>query len=130
MEFAILGTLLVTLLAIAMDFSRIFYAAIEVANAASTGVQYGMQSSTKWTDYTGMQNAATTDAANVSGMTATASEFCTCSDGTSVTCGSGGCSSKRVYLQVLTTATFNTLGTYPLIPSSVTLNGKAVMRVQ
>ena len=128
-EFAILGTLFATLLAVAMDYARLFYYADEVANAARAGVQYGMSSSAHWSDYTGMQTAATNDSSNVTGLTATASKFCTCSDGTSATCGSG-CSPQRVYVKVVTSYTFSTFGTYPWLPSSVPISTQVSMRVQ
>ena len=127
-EFAVLGTLFITLLAIAMDFSRVFYASIEVANAARAGAQYGISSSAHSTDYTGMQNAAKNDAPNVSGLTATASQFCTCPDNKTTTCGSGGCSGKRTYVKVITSATYTTLGTYPLLPNSVPLSAQFSLR--
>ena len=129
-EFAALGTLFITLLAIAMDFSRVFYANMEVASAARAGAQYGISSSAHWTDYTGMQNAATNDAPNVSGLTATASRFCTCPDNTATTCGSGGCAGKRTYVKVVTNATYSTLGSYLLIPSSVALSAQVSMRAK
>jgi len=130
LEFALLGTLFVTLLAGAMEFSRLFFATIEVANAARAGAQYGIQSSANSSDITGMQTAATNDAPDVAGLTATASQFCTCSDGTSTACGSGGCSSKRTYVKVVTNATFTTLGTYPLIPNSIPISAKVSIRVK
>jgi Flp pilus assembly protein TadG len=130
LEFAALGTLFVTLLAIAMDFSRVFYANMEVASAARAGAQYGISSSAHWTDYSGMQNAAINDAPNVSGLTATASQFCTCPDNSSTTCGSGGCSGKRTYVKVVTNATYSTMGTYLLLPNSVALSAQVSMRAK
>src|SRR5579864_8958993 len=75
-ELALLAPILVLVLVIAADFSRVFYMSIETANAARAGVQYGAQSTTKASDTAGMQQAALNDAANLSGLTATASNFC------------------------------------------------------
>ena len=111
-------------------FLACFYANMEVASAARAGAQYGISSSAHWTDYTGMQNAATNDAPNVSGLTATASRFCTCPDNTATTCGSGGCAGKRTYVKVVTNATYSTLGSYLLIPSSVALSAQVSMRAK
>lgn len=129
-ELALIVPLLTLIAAGTMEFSRVFYTATAVANAARAGVQYAVQDPLNATDYTGMQQAAVRDGNDVSGMTATASQFCQCPDGSAASCGSGGCSNKRTYVQVLTTATFNTMGTYPMVPNSVILNDKAVIRVK
>ena len=121
------------LLLIAMgtaDYARVFYTAIAVANAASAGTRYAVAKNSS-SNLTGMQTAATNDA-NVTGMTATASTFCHCEDGTTVTC-SGSCGAQGkvlVYVQVSTQATFTPLVKHPFIPSSVVVNGKSVMRIQ
>ena len=94
-------------------------------------MRYGVESPTKAADLTGMQNAALNDT-DVSGITATASEFCQCEDGTSVTC-SGSCGSEGnvlIYAKVVTQATYSTIVKWPAIPSSIQINGKAVMRAQ
>ncbi len=78
-----------------------------------------------------MQTAATNDAAGISGITATASEYCQCPTGASFACSvSNSCSDKRVYVKVVTSATFTTLFNYPGIPHTVALTGQAVMREQ
>lgn len=129
-EAALLFPLLLLVAFGTMDFSRVFYTAIAAANAAEAGALYGVQSG-KSSDFTGMQNTAVNDG-NVPGLTAAASQFCHCEDGSNVSC-SGSCGSQGkplVYVHVTTQATFNTLVTYPLIPSSVNVRGKAVMRAK
>jgi Flp pilus assembly protein TadG len=65
------------------------YAAIEVSNAAHAAVQYGASSSLASADYTqsgstyrgGIVNAATNDAANLTGVTVTSiTPACTCAN--------------------------------------------------
>jgi Flp pilus assembly protein TadG len=130
-ECALLAPVLVLVLVIAADFSRVFYMSIEAANAARAGVQYGAQSTTKASDTTGMQQAALDDAANLSGLTASASNFCECPPSTShVTCSLTTCSGMQMYVQVNTSAQFQTLVHYPGVPSTVTLNESALMRAQ
>jgi Flp pilus assembly protein TadG len=130
-ELALLAPVLVLVLVIAADFSRVYYMSIEAANAARAGVQYGAQSTTKASDTTGMQQAALDDAANLSGLTATASNFCECPPSTShVTCSLTTCSGMEMYVQVNTSAQFQTLVHYPGVPSTVTLNESALMRAQ
>ena len=130
-ELALVAPFVVLVLVIAADFSRVFYMSIEAANAARAGVQYGAQSTTKASDTSGMQQAALNDAANLSGLTATASNFCECPPSTShVTCSSTSCSGMEMYVQVNTSAQFQTLVHYPGVPSTVTLNESALMRAE
>ena len=76
-----------------------------------------------------MQQAAQSDASNISGITATASEYCECPDGSTPACNSSpSCSDLRVYVEVDTSGSFQTLLNYPGIPSSIPLTGKSVMR--
>src|SRR5258708_33454139 len=126
-ELAIAVPLLPLILAGTMEFGRAFYAAAEVSNAARAGVQFAAINPANASNYTGMQQAATNDAVNVSGLTATASKFCECPDGTSADCTSGICSGKRTYVKVVTSAQFQTVGTYPGIPNPITVNSQATM---
>jgi|HubBroStandDraft_6_1064221.scaffolds.fasta_scaffold1579800_1 Flp pilus assembly protein TadG len=130
-ELALVVPALVLVLVIAADFSRVFYMSIEAANAARAGVQYGAQSTTKASDTAGMQQAALNDAPNLGALTATASNFCECPPSTShVTCSSTTCSGMEMYVQVNTSAQFQTLVHYPGVPSTVTLNESALMRAE
>ncbi len=113
------------------DFSRLFYTGIEVTNAASAGVRYGAFSLGNSSDITGMQTAALNDV-NITGMTATATQFCQCESGSSVAC-SGSCGVSGyplVYVQVTARAVFQTLVNTPFIPSSTTVTRTAVMRAR
>jgi hypothetical protein len=130
-EAALGMTVCVTILIGASEFGRLAYASIEVANAAHAGVAYGSLSHTDAADNAGMQLAATQEAPDVSGISATASHFCKCSDGTASTCAVTDCSLTRIieYVQVTTTATYDPKIYVPGLPRSYTLNGNAVMRV-
>jgi len=131
LEAALAFPLLFLILLGAMDFSRVFFTAVEVANAAEAGVRYGAQNATKAADLAGIETAAVNDT-DITGITATASEVCQCEDGTSVTC-SGSCGSQGkplIYAKVTTTASYSTIVPWPTIPSPIQINGKAEMRVQ
>src|SRR3984893_4062704 len=130
-EVALIAPVLVVLLMIVGEFLRIYYTTIELNNAAQAGVQYGIHSPANASDLQGMQQAALNDGSDISGMTAVATEYCECSDGSSVSCGTAGaCSDERVYIEVDTAATFYTLTDWPGIPRSIALSGKAIMREQ
>jgi len=126
-----LPIVLVSLMGI-IEISRVSYFSIEVCNAARAGVQYGAQNSTTAGDTTGMVTAAKNDAVNVTGLSASASHSCKCSDGSSTTCLSNTCSAGTrllEYVNVTTSVTINSLFKYPGIPQSYALNGAATERV-
>jgi hypothetical protein len=115
----------------AIEIGRLAYLSILVNNAAHAGVQFGAQNLATAADNTGMQTAALNDGQNIAGLTAVASHYCTCADGSSASCLATDCagSHRLVYVQVNTTGLFRSLMGYPGFPASYTVNGKAVMRV-
>jgi Flp pilus assembly protein TadG len=131
-ELAIAIPVLIVLLLGAADMGRVFYFGIAVNSAARAGAQYGSQSVITAADSAGMKAAAQTDASNMPGLSVTASQ-CTCASSSTVNvCPSSYCtnSPNATYVEVDTQAPFHTVVTYPGIPSSITLNGKAIMQVQ
>lgn len=78
-----------------------------------------------------MEQAAANDAPNITGMTATATHFCICADGSASTCLSTDCaaSHRLVYTQVNTSAPYAPLINFMGVLPSMTVPGKAVMRV-
>jgi Flp pilus assembly protein TadG len=130
-ELALSLPLMLMMFLVIVEAGRAFYIAISVANAARAGVQYGSQNLSTAADNAGMQSAAANDAPNISGLTATASHFCKCSDGTASTCLATDCtgSHRLLYAQVLTSAPYapliNLMGALP----AMTIPGKAIMRV-
>ena len=124
--------LLVVLMGVA-DFGRAYYLAIEVAGAAHAGAVYGAQNIT---DTAGMVKAAKLNAPDVSGLAATGSWGCECSDGTSrsVSCTiTPTCSVNVVYYAKVTTSVlYNPIImpfkgiTSPIAP--MTLTGSTTMR--
>lgn len=132
-EFALAVPVLVLLFLATVELGRMFYFTIQVSNAARAGVQYGALSIINASDNTGMQNAAISDASNVRGLTADASHYCVCSNGTSApnckTTDCSGGSRMEVYVQVTTSAPFQSLTGFAGIVLPSTLTGNAVMRV-
>jgi Flp pilus assembly protein TadG len=131
-EFALIASLLMGLMLAGADFSRLFFVSIAVNNAARAGAQYGSQSLITAADTTGMRTAATTDGSNITEISASASQ-CTCGLSANVAaCSASYCTDnpQATYVTVNTQAPFTTFVTYPGIPSSMTLTGKAIMQVQ
>lgn len=129
-ELALLMPVLAFVLVAAADFARVYYMSTTLVSAARAGVQYGAQSITTASDRDGMKQAALNDASNLSGVTATASNFCECPPSTSHVSCSLTCSGMEMYVQVNTSANFRTLVSYPGIPSTVTINESARMRAE
>src|SRR5258708_9075967 len=94
-ELALSLPLLLMMFLVVVETGRAFYIAISVANAARAGVQYGSQNLSTAADNAGMQAAATNDAPNLTGMIATASHFCKCSNGTASTCLAPDCAGSH-----------------------------------
>jgi Flp pilus assembly protein TadG len=130
-EMAVIAPLVVLLLVGLIEVGRFAQYSIVVGNAARAGVQYGSQNLSTAADLTGMQSAALSDAQNISGLSATATQFCRCADGTSSTCQSGDCatSHRLVFVQIDATGTFASLLRMPYVPTSQTITSRAVMRV-
>jgi Flp pilus assembly protein TadG len=130
-ELALSLPVLLMMLLVVVETGRAFYIAISVANAARAGVQYGSQNLTTAADNTGMVTAATNDAPNISGMTATATHFCVCANGTASTCAATDCagSHRLLYTQVNTSAPYTPLINFMGILPTMTVPGVAIMRV-
>lgn len=135
-EFALVLPLLMLLLLGVVEIGRYAYFAIQVGNAARAGAQYGAQNGTTAYDTTGIVNAAKADGNNsVAGLTVTPSNYCWCwngSSGSTVSCNSGTCpngSHLVEYVQVTVSGTVNPLFNYPFLPSSLSVNNTATMRI-
>jgi hypothetical protein len=114
-----------------MDFARVVYAGIEVAGAARAGVQYGALTPGHSGDTAGMTTAAKADATDLgSSVTASASNFCSCSGSTTDCTSTCSGAAPNGYVSVTANYTFNTLIPYPGLPQTVTLSRTAKMRVQ
>jgi len=131
-EFALSSSLLFLVMFGVIDYSRMFASACLVQGAARAGTQYGMLSPAHYNDFTGMQNAAMSDAGSPAGMTATASQFCTCEiggarQGCPATCPSG---SPETYIQMDVSMPYTTIASYPGVPAVTKLAASSIVRVQ
>jgi Flp pilus assembly protein TadG len=132
-ELALMVPVFTSLLIGAFEFATLEFDGIEVSNAARAGVAYGSQSAATASDLTGMQTAAVNDGPDVPGLSATATEFWSCSNAPSTqytsppTCANGN--HVLNYVQVATTATVTPSIHLPGF-TSYTLTGLAIMRVQ
>lgn len=129
-ELAIVLPLFLLMFVPAMDIGRALFAAIEVSSAAEAGAMYGMQNPG---DTTGMVNASKSGASNLSGVTASATYGCECSDGSGAVaqCTSiPNCTYNYVtYIDVVASAPYATSFKYPGLPSSMNITRETRMRV-
>jgi hypothetical protein len=132
LEMALILPVLLLLLIAVFEIGRFAYYSIEVTNAARAAVQYGAQSLADSKDIVGLRLAALNDAPDVPGLTVSSTDLCACSEAPSafVACPALGCSGHPVvFIQVDTSASVTPLFHYPGLPTSLTANGRATMRV-
>ena len=129
-ELSVAISLLVLILLGAVEFGQIAYSSIEVANAAKAGVQYASQNGYTATDTTGIQNAAQASAPSLSGLVASSSVACVCSDGSSSTCLNTDCPNSHIEetVTVTTKYAFSPIVHIPQFGSTMTLHGQAIQR--
>jgi hypothetical protein len=133
-EMAMLVVLLLFMLLGTFEIGRFAYYAIEVANAARAGVQYGSQSLADSNDGPGITQAAQHDALEIPNLDVKAVNHCACSDSPSD--WSGGCPAQGcapghaiVFLDVKTSVVIQPVFRFPGLPSSFSGHGQAIMRV-
>jgi Flp pilus assembly protein TadG len=115
-ELAVLTPLLMFLFLIAVDFARVFYQAVVLADCARCGAVYGSQDPEKSVDTAGIESAALADATDLSPVPSVASTTGTDGDG-------------HPFVEVTVQREFRTFVDYPGIPSSLTVTRTARMRV-
>lgn len=132
LEISLMLPILLLTMVGAVEIGRVAYASMELCTAARAGVQYGFQNSGNAGDSAGMQQAALNDV-NLTGMTASASHSCKCSDGSSTDCLASTCAigtHLEEYVTVTTSYSMNSLFNYPGLPRTFSLSGYATMRVR
>jgi len=133
-ELALVTPLLCLLLCGSIDLGRIFYASIEVANAAHAGAAYGARTVSLANDTAGMKTAALNDAPDYSSITAAGSYVCQCpSTGTNVNCTNwqGNClAAPQILVTVTTSMQVYPMIPWPGVPNPVTVSSSATIRAR
>ena len=136
-EFALIGSMLVTLAIGMLDFGMALWQQMEVGNAARAGAEYAAVHG--WgTDGSAIQTAAT-GATSLGSVTASPSQVCGCPDASSgvtltgqsppctTACSNGG--SPSAYISVSTQALYALIVPFPGITSPISLTATAVSRM-
>jgi len=116
-ELALLAPFLAFLFVAAVDYARLFYYSLTVANCARNGALYGSDAiAAAESPYTSIQNAALADASNLS-------------PAPTISSTNGSDSSSNPYVEVTVTYPFTTIVNYPGIPHTTTISRTVRMRV-
>lgn len=135
-EFALLLPLLGMIMVGAIDFARVFSAAMTTADATRAGVQYGVHSNVYSVNSVAIKQAAQRDAVNLlTPMTVTNSTYCKCLNSAAtaklncatVTCSEGA---PQVYVEVLASNTFSTMFRFPGVPHTLEIQQSTRYRSQ
>ena len=142
-EFAIAIVGLLALCMGAADFSRCFYHAIVMTDAAAASATYGAIRTAHSGRFAAMRDLVQSGSVNVSAtpVSAEADRFCDCpsapADGpnhiNAVNCATASCAGyglPRTYVRVRGGQNFQTIRSYPLIPESLRIGQRAYRRVQ
>jgi Flp pilus assembly protein TadG len=132
-EFGLAVPMLVLLTTGSYDFGSALYQENRLIAAARAGVQYGIQSSSTWTDTTDITTAVRNDAGDATDSLTVTATTCTCPGGTSPCSTATACSGSTVsgtYVKVVVTESYSTLVSYPFITSPFTISGQALVRVE
>jgi Flp pilus assembly protein TadG len=116
----VLLPVLLFILVAATDFARVCRVYTIVTWSARDGALYGSASTAQSTDTTGIRAAAQADAGDLSPLPTIASTTGTDTD---------SMTNSYTYVDVTATYTFNTIATYPGIPSTLSLSRKVRMQV-
>jgi Flp pilus assembly protein TadG len=139
-EFALVVPILIMLLIGLIEYGRLAYFTIEVANAAHAGAQYASLSLSNAANTSGIQNAATKDGQNsIASLTVQSQRVCSCWSGTSETalttaqCASSCPAGQRYvsYAQVTVNGSMSPLFNYSYLglPGTWSVSRTATIRV-
>ena len=115
-ELAVLLPFLCFAFVVTVDYSRIFYFSITVANCARNGAVYGSADTQHAVDTSGIDTASRDDAGN---LDSTLLHVASSTDSTT----------NPSYVDVTVTYSFSTITKYPGVPSQTTITRTVRMRV-
>jgi Flp pilus assembly protein TadG len=130
LELAVVFPILVVVIIGAVEYGRVFYTSVTVANAARAGAEWGSQAPNQYGDTVGMRIFAQQDGNDAGNLSISANRVCKC--GTSADPGCGACASLApdVFIDVTATKKLAMLLKYPGLPDTVTIARKATFRPQ
>jgi Flp pilus assembly protein TadG len=130
-ELAVILPVLILIAIGVMDYGRVYFTSVAVANAARAGAEWGAAEIGRTGQSANIQNFSKLDGAEAGAITVTSTSFCQCS-GSNVACTSscGGYGFPREFVQVTASKTVTMLLRYPGLPATVTVSRTATFRAQ
>jgi hypothetical protein len=134
-ELAVVMPILILIAIGVMDYGRVYFTSIAVANAARAGAEWGAQNLGAFADKDPeIQAFAQADGAEVAPITVTSARVCRCGS-TVVTCGTtadcgGGYGPAMEFVEVTASKSVALLIKWPGLPTTINVSRKAVWRAQ
>ena len=113
-----------------IDYGRVFYTSVTVANAARAGAEYGQSEVGHQVAIDSMMARAQLDGNEAGTLTLAARMFCECGGGSNVSCGLCAGVAPEVYVEVTATKAVSMYLPYPGLPNTITVTRKATFRSQ
>jgi Flp pilus assembly protein TadG len=128
LEVALAIPFLIAILVGIIDLGRLAQFDTLLTTSARAGASYGALNLVTANDIAGMKAAAQSDPPSWASITANASNFCKCADGSSTSCTATACSANHrlLYVSVTTSGTFRPIFKW-LLATSVTAKTKTVV---
>lgn len=125
-EFALISPILLIVILGLVDFGLAMSNKMELVSAARSGAQLALADSSDTSAIKSAVVAATDNEITTSDVTTT--EFCECSDGTTITCGAtcGDGSSNKYYMTITAQQSFTAV----FIVTPITITGSITIRTQ
>jgi Flp pilus assembly protein TadG len=130
-ELAVVLPLLVLFSIGVMDYGRVFFRSIMVANAARAGAEWAALNTANSGKLTDAQDFAKLDGQEISGLKVTSARVCRCGDvvvDCSGTCAGYGNGAPRLYVQITALDSVNMLFNYPGLPAKIAISRTATFR--
>ena len=130
-ELAIVLPVLILIAIGVMDYGRVYFTSVAVANAARAGAEFGSIEPGRETWTTQMQDFAKLDGAEAGAITVTATTHCECS-GSVVACSTtcAGYGAPWVLVEVTASKSVAMVLKYPGLPTTVTVSRTAIFRAR
>lgn len=128
-ELAVVLPVLVLMTIGVMDYGRVFFRSIMVANAARAGADWGAYAA-NYTNQTGMQAFTKLDAQEIGNLKVTSQSYCMCGNSAGSCSANCGGLPPRVLVEVTATDTVALLIKYPGLPDKIVVSQTARYRAQ
>jgi len=128
-EFAIVLPVLILFAVGVMDYGRVFFRSIMVANAARAGAEWGAFDPVHFSDKVGTEAFSKLEAQEIGSLIVSSQKICRCGDNV-VPCSNvcSGYGAPRVYVEVTATDSVPMIFKYPGLPPKVAISRTATFR--